>query len=894
MAEPSPAPTSILSGDASPDRFTQHARSGRKPAPLADCIRQYGINPAFWKELVAGYREIRADQDGDRVADIAYTVRSDIPLLGLAAAAAVAEDASLRPLVPFRAAESRTLALSLDSLDSLVKLDMSLRALSDQMPAYAGDECVLMLGGGAARPIVREDIAYLCKARDGAGADESVRHRFVCLLSKDAGIDEDYNLALDADDCAEEVLARVVLVLGLPTQSPCTDLLQARELIARIVNNGDSPLRQIVRIVEAISSEGSNRFNSLANQGAISTNFAKVKGYLDKTESHPRHAASLFVASNFPNLLAPAEFSELADLLSAVTPGWHLPPQVRQPTHLVTDDVLKECLIDFATFDDRAVRAVFKDDQDILPGTVIDWFDHSGALLKARYAEALAGNLTLGHPVAKVADAFLASEVAAIREIASPQLAIERLRRTVFGYSCSNQGVPLWKRNVARYALSFMLSIDRTQGLIDRYAADVRITDADARKAETNRGYEPALSVGDIVQALSKCVPDGDEANRPFLFHQGAAAIFWNRYVSDRSLDFADFVPWTTTSDDFCNWPLRREVAVALLRGALFKDQLPGFEPFGHRLTHNIDSATLRRILLDLGTNFEAMNRIDAPASAALIAQAGVHCVERLCRGQAWQSAGAADPESDRKSDDKHPLVGLAEALLSPTMRDWLTTGTSTMVQSSFQDHGTLARDYWSAYYTMLEMLVAPSAYGKTGEHARSFWLGTASALDSLSFSDVLVWGILRFGPNFGLSPAELGDLELIKRRIKASATFLEVLKPLTDMFPVAVLMAVTMIRDDAQEAPRFEFAPAFRTWLRARPDDVKKAHDVNTNGSILLMRVASGFDFIMSWNEIVGAENILIDDRETLSATRRDRIDALEAFRDALFAALDENSDEE
>jgi hypothetical protein len=641
------------------------------------------------------------------------------------------------------------------------------------------------------------------------------------------------------------LVARSIHALKLPSYQPCISAAAAEELIRKLFEAFELRADGVLQALNTIQHD---RFERLAWRLVIKDNPATSEPFskhvLSRGEDCPRHAAALFLASHFSRLSA-AQLVTLGDVLARNTPSATLGSNATRPPTQITDHVLDECGIRIAISPEEGASALIglgdetgpREDPTRAAEVIRDLFERDAAQLKERYLLTLAQELTLGDASEKIYEEFQELELAALRSAAAldPAAAGERLVRLVFGH-------PAIKGERDLEANERQNLLERFDRLLVRFPGFL--------KALADR--VPKLTANEAVAALCSASPATLDEPRQYFFWYGAANIFWGAY--------ADGPPKLTLRAypglfDKFEQAGRCEALVKTLRGILDGEtQHRALQELAARFK---ETALLRRLLADVGLLFHEMD--DAGGfNVVLLVDAATHFIAASLKGRTWAEVAIEPATADSP---------LAEALLAPATAHWWREPGERIRGDEPDVLLTEARRLNRMVRAIVDGLVGSSSFEDTEDLAFDIWL-----IDAMGFDRTVENISIGYFHSRALWTGVLHDPNEDER------DFLEVIKPILELFPLVVLMAATRTGVAADGLPVFTFTEPLGRFLTdtapfSSGPPVKQ----------LTAMIDSAAKFQQSWRNAHDNWYLAVSDRGKLVSAFRDRVGALRAFERTL-----------
>lgn len=691
-------------------------------------------------------------------------------------------------------------------------------------------------------------------------------------------------------DRARDILQQTLL--GLRQQLPEFIDVSSEQLTKELI---DWMLQEhrLGQIFDALNTPSLGAFQRLVSQREKSEQPQQSKDFenrvLSPREEFPRHAASLFLVSHFPDL-TPAQFIELGDSLADCTAAFQVGSRRRRPPATITDVVLSECHISFVKPAQGQATAVLgsrqgREDSDPDPLGVRAaehmrrQFDLQAPLLKERYLRYLDTAWLLGHASDKIANQYRDLVVVSLRadNADDRQLPGKRLRRVVYGppWSLSEEDST---DKVNRRMEALVRSIGRTPELIEAFVG-----------AASNDQLHEAVAV--------LCDSDlftSEHESRP-LIRYASAGVFWLIYAYFRGRLSLRAFP-SLFSREVATDEQRR---LDGMRRLDCLNQLRKLLPWGSRQPAVTDMQpswlftsppALAMLVSDLASCYrDIVGNGQEWVDVALLAEAGSSYLRQTLRYSTWLELAAwGTPGQQRavitglaniQADD----LELARALMDGRFEHWLlhpeqrppeSDGTDPYSpQRTPLDEGRLQR---RIVHTVLDALVGLRGFGPTEAAAINIWFRRALNLPPvavyfIAFFDESLWTLL-------CTPTE--ELNEQPERKHHKRLIEEALTPVIRLFPVFLLMAAT--RDPATTPSdsdiRFKFSSAMVKWLATQPKNQPSP------AQRLLSLIDQGQALQEQWKQSHDDIWMAVDlDWGRIAAAMQDREDALIAFAEAL-----------
>lgn len=592
------------------------------------------------------------------------------------------------------------------------------------------------------------------------------------------------------------VLGHVLWRLPLPADiraRHCADLQSAQELIDQLLQMGASGEQLLQDLNTPQFADFQRRVHRLHADDAPQQHELFERFVLDRDESHPRHAASLFLAAHF-NELTPRQFIDLGDILVGHTPAATPAQDAQRDPTAITDRVLADCQIRFirtkqggavvglAVVDDPGPRQADRLNLGAAEA-LCALFEREAPLLKERYLACMGAHRVFGHPSDAVADRYLRLEVEALRtaQAGESYSAGERLRRIVFGAQPAGDPDALLR------------AMERAPELLATYA-----------------GSDDRVLQGALVDLCSGPAANDAKAVEP-LIRMAMAGVFWTTYARlPARVGLRAFRAFF--SDEVADAAQRRDDALALLRRILgAPDALGRFGPAeapAAGLASQVMADTLRCFedILDSGPR---------GLDTAMLVEAGLAHLEWHARGVPWSTrpawsvsgATAVDGAAAEPSD-----LALARIVTSPRWVGWLHNPKARQSaperqpgRRSLDDEGLLQL---RIVRTVIDAWTGLTAFERWEAAALDVWFrkalgGDVMTVGRLRFYDRWYWHCL-MNPN----PDDEHD-ETCQRLVRRAVA------PLLDSFGLLLLMVVThQPAAGPGQPPRFVFSEALSKWL--------------------------------------------------------------------------------
>ena len=838
--------------------------------PLSEFVPRF-VERAFWLALVEAAREMfPVPPKTPRALGL---VVSEDPLLGLAAAACHARPEVHIPIV---GGAHRRLS-RLDRLSDAVNLHYELRSFVRECKGLPERNTPsLMLAWDTRDPLGKREAVS-----ESLSGIASLKGGVVCLCDRR----KNPYLAADHPDVLLDVSDPVALVAGALWRLALPDLDlrdqdDAEQWLDKLLKMPDLSLESVI---SGLSTPSHGDFLRHAQRlktrewPEVAQTFERYA--MTPAEDRPRHAISLFLVSHF-STLSPRQFIELGDALVMEAPTSRPARDQSSPPSLLTDQVLADCNVLFATgvLGDRYAFLGSSggglDDQKSGggPGRAehLRWlFETRAPLLRERCLRSLGDSLVLGSPSWPIARDFIRHEAKALRAAAEnddAELLEERLRRAVYGNAprrmADAQGETAARREVARRISVFQRALDRVPALLDELAG----SSSDDRLLEAVR----TLCSPDPTRAA--LVPDD-------VLRAGSAWLFWLLY-----LRYAGRVRLRDFPSLFQTAPAAQPVRAACVR--TLYENLHLLEQVGdRRYLNNFDRPDLLVCLAsDIAQEWGRITN-DTPECArhGLFIETWTHYLRRTLYGSRW--AHVADWESLlRPLAPAHATttpndLALVRSLLAgeaPFDANWIRKGRLRGRGGDNEDERAASealangRALFDLAQLTLDAIVGVSAFGDFEPLAIDVWLFDAmghrgSELPGYSF------GFVQFWWHYVGHPSGIDD--------DIGTAFAGAADSVFDMFPVVALMVATHTapRSTSKEC-EFVFSAELREWLIETP-----RHADRSPASIVLERVRGCLEFQRSWREAHTQLRLVRADWAAVKAAMDDRTAALSAFARAL-----------
>lgn len=841
--------------------------------PLADFAQRFVSGEKLWQALVEAIRHVLdlAPIDGPPRGLIV----AEDPLLGLAAAQLFASPGIGVPL-------ERNALRNVSRLRKAVAMHGELREFVHAARDLASDGSpLLMLGWNSASLKLAEAALAEAERRPALAGG------LIWLVHKDR-VATDMGAALwgavpalpvlaDVVSCASDILRETLMRLELPVFIDVSTKQRVDELIIALLRT-----ERLSQLFDALNTPAHGAFQRLVSRLKLSEYPIESKVFDDEVlgdrEDRPRHAASLFLVSHFPDL-TPEQFVELGDSMAGCAQSFQSGPRWRRPPAVITDVVLLKCGINFIKMANGQATAVLGSGIDEMGSDPLGMlaaahmrqqFDLRAPLLKERYLRHLDAEWTLGHASEKIASHYLELVATSLRAdiCAARQVPGERLRRIVYGPVLEGgDGSP----DAANRRLMMLTNaIFRAPELIEACVG----ADSDERLHE-------------VVASLCDAGLFPSERDAQPLIRHASASVFWlvyAHYQGRLSLDGFPSLFSQHRADDAqrrldCLNQLRRLIALGQRNAPTSDDQSPWLlksPEFLARLLGDIALAYPRIV----GNGQEWVD-------VALLAEVGCAYLRLALRHATWpevatwdfaavMAATALAAEGEPQQTEVVDLA-LAKAMLSGRLQHWLlhpklrpreSDGSDPLTpERTPMDEGLMQR---RLVHAVLDALVGLRSFGSSESAAINIWFRSAlqqpvEAVYFIQFSNDRYWQQLctdRVEPD------------------EAQTLLHKALTPVLQLFPMLLLMAATRAAD-ALEGQRvgFRFSAALRDWLRTRPRE-----DQPSPAETLIERVEQGLELQKQWQRSHDEVWLTADnDWEDIAAAMHDRADALDAFAKAL-----------
>lgn len=831
--------------------------------PLSNLKGRVVAEGPLWEVLVDTIREVLEDAGNPSMTHpVRGLIVADDPLFGLAAAQLFAAPEIGVPL-EHHALRGRP------RLSQVVALHGEFREFlraSQHLNHSTGP--LLMLGWNASD--LKSAEAALPQIEDSP----ALANGLIWLIRKDIADSEARNshwggveswpVLADVASDAREILARTLLNLKLPEFIGVSSIPLAQDLLQSLLNDG----YRFDQILGSLNTPFHGGFQRLVLRRKLSEYPVESNDFKERVlsrEDSPRHAASLFLVSHFPDL-TPAQFIELGDSLARSTDDFQVGTRWRRPPAIITDMVLSECHISFEKKNQwQASRAVLGSVQDDPTGILAaehmrQQFDHQAALLKERYLRHLDAEWLLGHESDKIADQYCDLVAISLRADSADHglLPSKRLRRIVYG--------PPWQTGkddtdtVNRRMMSLARSIGRTPDLI-----------------ETLVGTETNEQLHEVVAAL--CGSDlftGEHESRP-LIRYASAGVFWLIYAHFKGqLSLRSFPGLFNQGND--GDKQRRLDCLNQLRKFLYLRE-------NHQtVTTNTQPSwlftspqALAMLVSDIAHCYkDIVGNGQEWVDTALLAEVGCSYLRKSLRYSTWlKLAPWIIPVATTSADVPANDLALARSLMDGRFEHWLIYPHLRPMESDGadpysplrlpKDEGRLQR---RIVHTVLDALMGLGSFGTTEPVAINIWFRRAlkqppSAVYFIEFSSERLWEFL-----CTQQPNE--DQKLL----------IGALTPVLRLFPMFLLMAATRDLDSIDDQRiRFMFSSALEQWLATQPKQGKLSPSQR-----LMLLVEQGLELQKQWKQ--AHEEIWITDDinwGSIISAMTDREDALIAFAEVL-----------